>query len=216
MNERLGCALAVVAFLLALTACGDSGTTIDAATLRLPSHSSPGRLASATLYTSPDGGIYRNPDPLEVELMGRVDPAPLEARLDSADDWKPLRPLGQFTVVGMRLRNDGKAGSDPELRQLQIASDFAPDGARGAAHPFYHPLFPVAAASDQPLTSTCVIHLDPGQSALALLFYPPIRPAGVVTWGQYLDFARQIPFGGALPSPAGKLRVSRCARPTTQ
>src|SRR5258708_5318367 len=178
-----------LATLTALTACGSSGTALQSAILGLPTtQSSP--LAPATTYTSPDGGIYRNPLHLDVLLLTRRNVAQLAKQLGTSD-WQPLTALGDFTVIVIRLRNDGKAFSDPEVRDLQIASDHAPpQSAQGPLHHFYHPTYALAAVATTRIDDKCRPHLDPGQSTVVVLVYTPVQvPDAGIVWGRYKEFA---------------------------
>jgi len=191
---------AAAAMAAALTACGGSSVALQAAGLDLPTTATPRPLASTTVYTSPDGGIYRNPVRLDVLMVTRRSVDALEQRLGTAQAWQPLQPFGDFTLVAVRLRNDGKAWSEPDVRDLQIASDYAPQqAASGPLHAFYHPTYPLAAVSDTQPTSDCRPHLDPGQSTTVVLVYPPEQiPNDGIVWGRYQEFALRVPQGGAV------------------
>ena len=198
MNKALAAAAAAAAALL--TACGGASVALEAAGLDLPAASTPKPLASTTIYTSPDGGIYRNALHLDVLMLARRDVSTLAQRLGTTQQWAPLRPLGAFTLVAIRMRNDGKAWSEPDVNDLQIASDYAPKQAQsGPLHAFYHPTYPLATVSDTRPGSECRPHLDPGQSTTIVLVYPPLDvPADGIVWGRYKDFALRIPTGGAV------------------
>ncbi len=198
-----------------LAGCGANSGGLDVSALGLPSRGSPVALASATVATSPDGGIYRNPDHLEVMLVERhsVDAA---RRLlgGAAASWTQLRGLGDFTVVGLRLRDDGKVSSDPRLDDLQMASDYAPPGtATGTLRHFYHPTFPLAVLADSQPGDGCSIHLDPGHSGVAILIYPPIDLPHTLVWGRLGDFVLSVPVGGALPPIHEPLHAAGCTPP---
>jgi hypothetical protein len=197
-----------------LAACGGSApATVASQVLGLPAGRTVASIASTTLYTSPDGGIYRNPDPLEVIVVGAIDASDVAGRLGkAAAGWAQLSALGRFEVIGFRLRNDGKVGSDPEIDDLQIASDFAPPTATGPLQHYYHPLFPLAALAER-RGSDCGVHLDPGQSSTVLLVYPPVRQAPSLLWGRYQDFAVSLHAGGAVPDGLGDLFVTLCHHP---
>ena len=189
---------------------------MDAARLGLVTSSASGAaLATTTLYTSPDGGIYRNPDHVDVVLAGSVDGAALAAQLGSAASaWSQLQALGPFTAIALRLRDDGKIGSDPPLNDLQIASDFAPAGtAGGPLRHFYHPMWPLAVISDRPVQDQCAVHLEPGQVVTAVIVYPPVRRTGPLLWGRYQDFALHVPLGGAVSGLAQGLFAAACSAP---
>jgi len=183
-----------------LTACGGTSVGLQAAGLDLPAASTPSPLASTTVYTSPDGGIYRNAVHLDVLMVARRDVSALAQRLGATDRWAPLRPFGAFTLVAVRLRNDGKAWSEPSVDDLQIASDYAPKQAeQGPLHAFYHPTYPLAMVSDTKPGSQCTPHLDPGQSTTVVLVYPPLSiPGAGIVWGRYQDFALRLPQGGGV------------------
>jgi hypothetical protein len=201
---------------LALAACGGGGPTLPATALGLPATAaSAPPLASTRVATSPDGGIYVNWDDLAVVLLTRADAAPIAERLgDRAAEWPALRPLGRFTVLGIRLHNDGKAGSEPQLDDLQVASDFAPEGtASGPLRHLYHPTFPLAALSDRAIAGNCTVHLDPGQTATVLLVYPPLRPSASYLWGRFHRFALELRPGGGAASLDGDLHVAACTPP---
>jgi hypothetical protein len=199
----------------ALVGCG-SQPTVSISGLGLPRSEHIDSLASATLTTSPDGGIYVNPDPLSVVLVGHLPMHPIADRVGSSADWAGLSGLGDLTVVGFRLRNDGKAGSDPQLNTLQIASDLAPPGtSSGPLRHFYHPTYPLAGLSKVAIGSDCSVHIDPGEETTVVLVYPPIRATPAVTWGRYGDFALSLHRGGALPADTADLRVTACTPPDT-
>jgi hypothetical protein len=208
-----GLRLAAAALLLA--ACG-SDPSLTVALLGLPHATRPPTLGSTTYTTSPDGGIYINPDPLHVTLVGRIPMEPLAQRLGAEDRWAPLRGLGELTVVGLQLGNSGLAGSDPQLNALQEAGNLYPAGAsRSTIAAFYHPAFPLAGLSSVAINGDCGVHLDPGQTATVVLVYPPIRSTTYITWGEYGDFTIDLPLGGAVPV-SGTLRASICAPPDVQ
>ncbi len=207
---RAAASLLVMAACATVVACepGSAG----AARVSLPAGASRA-LATVTLYTSPDGGIYENPDHTEVRLVLRHAPGDVEAMLPG-NGWKPLDALGDFTFVGVSIRNDGKAGSDPQLNAVQIASDYAPDGtATGPLRHFYHPLFPLAVLSPGGSDSSCTVHVDPGQTVVVVLVYPPLRATATIVWGVYHSFAVRAPFGGALPPGSYAWRATACVPP---
>ncbi|MFN2569805.1 MAG: hypothetical protein ABR564_09435 [Candidatus Dormibacteria bacterium] len=198
-----------------LTGCGTGGgASVTPAELGLAAGAPMHALASTTIHTSPDGGIYRNPDALRVVVAGRGPASPLDDRLGSAADWRPLRTLGALTFVGIQLSNDGKVGSDPRLNDLQVASDLAPDGTAAAPlRRFYHPMYPLAALADVPIGGDCTITLDPSQQALVVLVYPPLRRTTQVTWGRFGDFTLEFGLTGRLPSSTGRLHATACVPP---
>lgn len=200
----------------ALSACGSGGASLDAAGLDLPINNAPVALATATVATSPDGGIYKNPDHLEVMLVERHGVALIASKIGpAASAWSQLSGLGDFTLVALRLRDDGKVGSDPQLNDLQMASDYAPAGtASGPLRHFYHPTFPLAVVADSAPGSDCSIHLDPGHSGVAILVYPPVNLPSTLVWGRLGDFVLSVPVGGALPPFAGSLHAAACTPPT--
>ncbi len=117
-------------------------------------------------------------------------------------------------MVALRLRDDGKVSSDPQLSDLQMASDYAPSGtASGALRHFYHPTYPLAVVADSNPGDGCSIHLDPGHSGVAILVYPPVNLPTTLVWGRLGDFVLSVPVGGALPPLAGPLHARRAARP---
>jgi hypothetical protein len=206
----------VLAGMTALSSCGSASAVLDAGALGLPSRSAPTALATATVSTSPDGGIYRNPDHLEVILVDRHTVDAVAIQLGAASStWSQLRGFGDFTVIALRLRDDGKVSSDPQLADLQMASDYAPAGtASGALRHFYHPTFPLAVVADSNPGDGCSIHLDPGRSGVAILIYPPVNLPSTLVWGRFGDFVLSIRTGGALPSRLGALHAEACSPPT--
>ncbi|MBJ7595338.1 MAG: hypothetical protein JF886_10845 [Candidatus Dormibacteraeota bacterium] len=211
-RRRRAAALLVTA--LTMAACGSASAGLDAASLGLPVTGTAVALATATVSTSPDGGIYRNPDHLEVMLVGRHSVDAVAAQLGNASSsWSQLRGLGQFTLVAMRIRDDGKVTSDPQLFDLQMASDYAPPGtANGPLRHFYHPTYPLAVVADSTPGDSCSIHLDPGHSGVAILVYPPVNLPTTLVWGRLGDFVLSVPVGGALPPLAGPLHAEACSR----
>ena len=178
----------------------------------------PVALSTATVATSPDGGIYRNPDHLEVMLVERHNVDAVAGQLGTASSsWSQLRGFGDFTLVGLRLRDDGKVSSDPQLSDLQMASDYAPSGtASGPLRHFYHPTFPLAMVADSNPGDSCSIHLDPGHSGVAILVYPPVNLPTTLVWGRLGDFVLSVPVGGALPPLAGPLHAEACSPPIAE
>jgi hypothetical protein len=198
---------------VAIQACGRAGLTLDTSGLGLPSASA-SPMATRQVATSPDGGIYRNPDNVDVLWVGSVDPSPIAARLGTSSSWSVLTPLGPLLGVGLHVRNDGKGGSQPGLDDLQVASDQAPPGTEsGPLRSFYHPTFPLAALSDVPLTGDCTVSLDPGQSATVVLLYPPTAAGSHVVWGRYTEFALDLHRGGGLGHLPDGLHVAACKPP---
>ncbi|HEV7677124.1 MAG TPA: hypothetical protein VGQ42_00985 [Candidatus Dormibacteraeota bacterium] len=206
-NMRIAATAALTA---ALTACGGGGVGLQSALLGLPTEAPHAPLATTTTYTSPDGGIYRNSLHLDVLLVGRHDGHALAQQLGAS--WNDLDALGDATVVAFRLHNTGKAFSDPEVRDLQIASDFAPKQAEaGPLRHYYHPTYALAAVSTSKLDSSCRPHLDPGQSIVVVLVYPPVQvPAGGIVWGRYQEFALRLPSGGATALGDAHLYAALC------
>lgn len=213
-------ALGVVAALSAVVVSGCAGTAtprLSAASLGLPTSAAAATLATTTVATSPDGGIYRNPDHVDVLAVARRPAAALAGMLGgSSTAWRALEPLGPFTYVAVSIRDDGQVGSDPQLNDLQIASDFAPPGtASGALRAFYHPTYPLAALSSATLNDDCSVHLEPGGTGMVVLVYPPVAPvANRVVWGRYDGFALTLPAtGGAVRKDTGPLRALPCHPP---
>ena len=217
---------ALAAAALAATSCGQAPTYSAAALgVRVVSH--PAVLGSGTYDTSPDGGIYVNPDPIHVTLVGRIPMDPLAQQLGAAKQWAPLQGLGELTVVGFRLTNAGLAGSNPQLDDLQIASSswatceagtasaLCPAGvSRSTFDRYYYPAYPLAGLSTVSIDGSCSVNIDPGQTVTVILVYPPIRSAAYVTWGEYGTFAVALPLGGAVDD-AGALRANICVPPDT-
>ncbi len=212
---------------VAVSACG-AQTALTAAVLDVPVASHPATLATGTYDTSPDGGIYINPDPIRVTLRGRIPMQPLAAELRAGRQWAALRGLGDLTVVGFRLTNSGLAGSNPQLNNLQIATSSwstCAAGGAGAVCPqgvsratfsrFYYPAYPLAGLSTVSIDGQCSLNVDPGQTVTVLLVYPPIRPTSYLTWGEYGSFEAQLPTGGGIPR-VGALRATLCTPPDTQ
>jgi hypothetical protein len=200
---------------VAVAGCGSTAAGLDAAALGLPVTATAVALATTTVSTSPDGGIYRNPDHLEVMLVERHNVDAVAGLLGTASSsWSELRGFGDFTVVAVRLRDDGKVSSDPTLADLQMASDYAPSGtATGSLRHFYHPTYPLAVVADSKPGDSCSIHLDPGGSGVAILVYPPVNLPTTLVWGRLGDFVLSVPVGGALPPLAGALHAETCTPP---
>lgn len=203
----VACAASV---LLAACAGSASGSTTS---LTFPERTDV--LAGTTLYTSPDGGIYQNADPVQVLMVVRQSAAPVMRQLGrAAASWSALLQFGDFTYVGVSITNRGAAGSDPQLNSAQIASDFAPQGtAAGPLRHFYHPMFPLAILRSERSDVQCGVHLDPGHSAVLVLLYPPISATDSVVWGMYKTFAVRAPFGGGVPRAASGWQASACTPP---
>lgn len=221
----LGSALVLCA--LAVSACG-SPTALTLSALRVPVASHPAVLGHGTYDTSPDGGIYVNPDPIRVTLVGRIPMQPLARQLRATRQWARLDGLGDLTVVGFRISNAGLSGSNPQLNDLQIASSswstcvsggtgaLCPQGiSRATFSKFYYPAYPLAGLSTVSIDGQCSMNIDPGQTVTVLLVYPPIRSTAYVTWGEYGTFAVALRLGGGVPA-AGALRATLCTPPNTQ
>jgi hypothetical protein len=208
--------LATALLSTALVACGSGTASFDASGLGLPVSTAPAALATATVSTSPDGGIYKNPDHLEVLLVERHSVAVIAGRVGAAaSTWSQLNGFGDFTLVALRLRNDGKVSSDPQLNDMQMASDYAPSGtSAGPLRHFYHPTFPLALVADSEPGSNCSVHLDPGHSRVAILVYPPVNLSSTLVWGRLGDFVLSVPVGGSLPPLAGGLHAAACTPPS--
>lgn len=205
---------AAAALALSLSACAGAAAPAVGPSLAFPTGATRS-LAAATLYTSPDGGIYQNPDPVQVLMITRRPGAPIVRELGApAAAWAALESLGDFTFVGVRIRDGGAAGSDPQLNSVQIASDYAPGAAAsGPLRHFYHPMFPLALLSAATSDTNCGIHLDPGREAVVVLVYPPIRDTTSIVWGIYQAFALRAPLGGALPAGTGGWHATACTPP---
>lgn len=209
-----GAALIASALSAVLTGCASAPAA--PATLRFPTATT--ALASTTLFTSPDGGIYQNPDPLRLLMVVRQSADPVMRQLGAgAASWRALQQLGDFTYVAVAVSNHGAAGSDPQLNTAQIASDFAPPGTdSGALRHFYHPMFPLAILREQNSDVQCGMHLDPGRSSVVVLLYPPVSAAPTVVWGMYQTFALRVPFGGGVPPGAQAWHAAACTPPQPQ
>ena len=164
MSTRWPAAVALLC-LSVLVACAGPAPTLTLTSLGLPQSGK--ALADVTINTSPDGGIYRNPDPMTVVMVSRASGKGLIKTIGTdASDWKALEPLGDFTFVGVAVRNNGAAGSDPQLNAMQIAVNYTPKAAAtGPLSHFYHPMFPLAILSLEPSDQNCTLHLDPGRDA---------------------------------------------------
>lgn len=174
-------------------------------------------LASTTLFTSPDGGIYQNPDPIKVLMVLRQRAASVMQQLGTAaSGWSALQRFGDFTFVGVEIANHGAAGSDAQLNSAQIAVDFAPQGtSSGSLRHFYHPTYPLAILRTQPSDVQCGVHIDPGHDAVVVLLYPPVTATGSIVWGMYQQFALRVPFSGGVPSARG-WHAAICTPPQPQ
>ena len=222
-----GLVLGLAGVAVAVSACGGQPSLL-ASQLGLAQAAHPHTLASATYDTSPDGGIYVNPDPIHVTLLGRIPMEPLARTLGAGGQWAALRGLGDLTAVGFQLTNNGLAGSNPELDSLQIASSswatceagsseaLCPAGlSRSTFDKFYYPAYPLAGLSSVAIDGSCSVNIDPGQTITVILVYPPVRTTSYVTWGEYGTFAVALPLGGGLPAGAGALRANICVPPDT-
>jgi hypothetical protein len=174
-------------------------------------------LAITTLFTSPDGGIYQNPDPLRVLMVLRESADSVMHELGpAASSWGALKQFGAFTYVAVEIQNHGAAGSDPQLNNTQIAVDFAPPAASsGSVRHFYHPIYPLAILRTKPSDVQCGAHIDPGRSAVMVLLYPPITATDSIVWGMYQMFALRVPFSGGVPSSSG-WHAAVCTPPQQQ
>ena len=221
-----GACLALAGLAGLVAACGGQ-PSLSAAQVGLPSAGHPPTLASATYDTSPDGGIYVNPDPIHVTLVGRIPLEPLAQQIGAQKQWAALEGLGPLTVVGFQLTNSGLAGSSPELDSLQIASSswtacqagaasaLCPVGvSRSTFNQFYYPAYPLAGLSTVSIDGSCSVSVDPGQTVTVILIYPPIRSTSYLTWGEYGTFAVALPLRGAV-TDATQLRANICVPPDT-
>ena len=196
-----------------ISGCAGGGTAPTE--LRFPTGTT--ALASTTLFTSPDGGIYQNPDPIKVLMVVRESADSVMRQLGAAaSSWSALQRFGDFTYVGVEIVNHGAAGSDPQLNSSQIAVDFAPQGtSSGSLRHFYHPTYPLAILRTQPSDVQCGVHIDPGHSAVMVLLYPPVSATSSIGWGMYQTFALRVPFRGGVPSATG-WRAAACTPPQPQ
>jgi hypothetical protein len=201
-----------------LTGCATATQAATTTSLSLPSSAPSHPLATATLYTSPDGGIYENPDSLQVTMLVRSPDGDLGSMAPSLQSaLAALRAQGAFTFIAIRITNLGKAGSDPQLNGVQIASDYAPAAAAsGPLHHYYHPMFPLALLSPHASDASCSVHLDPGQTSVAVLVYPPITATTSIVWGVYKQFALRIAFGGGVSGGVAGMVATVCAPPQPQ
>ncbi|MGA8636359.1 MAG: hypothetical protein WB805_16120 [Candidatus Dormiibacterota bacterium] len=215
MSTRWPAAAALLC-LSVLVACAGPAPTLTLTSLGLPQSGK--ALADVTINTSPDGGIYRNPDPMTVVMVSRASGKGLIKTIGTdASDWKALEPLGDFTFVGVAVRNNGAAGSDPQLNAMQVAVNYMPKAAAtGPLSHFYHPMFPLAILSLEPSDQNCTLHLDPGETQPAVLVYPPISATPTIVWGVFDLFAIRAPFGGGLPDASQSWRVTMCTPPQAQ
>lgn len=152
---------------------------------------------------------------MTVVMVSRAPGAPLIAKGGSAaSGWASLKQFGDFTFIGITVRNRGAAGSDPQLNEMQIAADYAPKGTEaGPLSRYYHPMFPLALLSLEPSDQHCALHVDPGQTQLAVLAYPPISATPSIVWGVFHLFAVRAPFGGGLPDASGTWQLTPCTPP---
>jgi hypothetical protein len=194
-------------------ACAASTPTLTLTSLGLPQGGS--ALADVTINTSPDGGIYQNPDPMKVVMVSRASGKPLIGKGGpSANAWTALEQYGDFTFVGITIHNSGAAGSDPELNAMQIAADYAPAGtASGPLSHYYHPMFPLAMLSLESSDQNCTLHVDPGETEPAVLAYPPISATPSIVWGVFHLFAIRAPFGGGIPGGGQSWQLTVCTPP---
>ena len=194
---------------------GCAGGSTAATELRFPTGTT--ALASTTLFTSPDGGIYQNPDPIKVLMVVRESAGSVMHQLGTAaSSWSALQRFGDFTYVGVEIVNRGAAGSDPQLNSAQIAVDFAPQGtSSGSLRHFYHPMYPLAILRTQPSDVQCGVHIDPGHNEVMVLLYPPVNASSSIVWGMYQTFALRVPFRGGVPSATG-WRAAACTPPQPQ
>jgi len=201
-----------------LAGCATATQAATGSSLQLPSTAPSHPLASATLYTSPDGGIYQNPDAVQVTMLARASAGDLSTLAPSLQQTlRTLQSLGDLTYVALRITNQGKAGSDPQFNAVQIASDYAPPvAATGPLHQYYHPMFPLALLAPHGSDASCSVHLDPGQSSTAILVYPPIVSTPSIVWGVYKQFALRIAFGGGVSGGTAGLVATACAVPQPQ
>jgi len=199
-----------------LTGCAGSPAAAPSNGLRLPTTQTVHTLAQTTVYTSPDGGIYQNPDPLQIIMVARAPASVLSGLLPSDGGVvTALQGLGDFTFIAVRIHNGGQAGSDQPFNVAQIASDFAPKGTdAGPLRQYYHPMFTLAMLSPFSSDSSCTVHVDPGQTSTVVLVYPPVDATATIVWGEYDDFALRAPFGGGLPPAATRWLATPCVPPT--
>ncbi|MHB8490435.1 MAG: hypothetical protein ACYDCS_14145 [Candidatus Dormibacteria bacterium] len=212
MRPRVSVSAALCATVL--MGCAGSTATLNPSALGLPKGGK--ALATVTFNTSPDGGIYLNPDPMHVVMVDRAPGGPLiKSAGATASDWSSLRQFGDFTFVGVTVRNNGAAGSDPTLNEMQIAVDYAPAGtATGPLSHFYHPMFPLAMLSPESSDEHCTLHVDPGQTQVAVLAYPPVSATSSIVWGVFHLFAVRASFGGGLPAKtATTWQLTLCTPP---
>ena len=88
----------------AFTVTGDEITGVTGALSGLVTQTINAIAPSTALYgysTSPDGGIYVNPDPIHVTLVGRIPMEPLAQTVGAGSQWAALRGLGEEALPGL-------------------------------------------------------------------------------------------------------------------
>lgn len=156
-----------------------------------PTYAGGAALGSGKLYTSPDGGIYVNPDRLTVSAVVTGKAGNLGG-IVGVSNFSKLATFGPYTYVVMTVTNLGQGVSTPQFNDTQLAVELAPPAAlHGPTSSLYSPIFPIGLLSSVPIQSSCAINLNPGQKVWVVLMYPPIQSSAKfpsVVWGEYQDF----------------------------
>ena len=193
---------------LGLAGCGTpapAGPTLAPILHRLPVRPHARPLRSGLVYTSPDGGFYRDPTYLRVYATRLVPLAAVLPLLPASDRSasRQLAGLGPLYAVVARADNPGAATANVSLATAVLESALTrrlvPAGVHGpTARTFYQPIRPIVVLSNQRL-DLCSVAVPPGGQTWMVAVFPPVD----VRVGVAL--VAPTSFGFYLPTDAGAL-----------
>lgn len=197
---------------LLLAGCASSGPPkVALSSLHpVPAPDGTGGLAATRLYTSPDGGIYVNPDSATIDGVVYGNGSDIGKYAD-VPAFAALSRYGRYTFVALRVRNLGAGVSSPEFSDMQIAVELAPPAAQGGPYAsLYAPIFPLALLASVPVQGSCGVDINPGQTVEVVIVYPPTRPASTIVWGEYQGFVLTLPVRDHTSGWPSSLYVGKC------
>ncbi len=195
---------------LALAGCGagaPAGPTLAPILHGLTVRRHAPALRTGLLYTSPDGGFYRDPTYLHVYATRLVPLRAVLPLLPASDRSasRQLAGLGPLYAVVARADNPGAATANISLATTVLESTrtsrLVPAGLRSAtARTFYQPIRPIVVLSNQRL-DLCSVAVPPGGQTWMVAVFPPVDVRAGVALVAPTSFGFYLPTGaGALPA----------------
>jgi len=196
---------------LALAGCGagaPAGPTLAPILHGLSVRPHARALRSGLVYTSPDGGFYRDPTYLRVYATRLVPLRAVLPLLPASDRSasRRLAGLGPLYAVVARADNPGAATADISLATAVLESvltrRLVPAGVHGSiARTFYQPIRPIVVLSNQRL-DLCSVAVPPGGQTWLVAVFPPVDVRVGVALVVPANFGFYLPTdAGALPAP---------------